>query len=109
MKSAKYAGYVAISERRELKEGSFMEHANITDIPTYGKFYVVIRTCSELKERHFMVHTNITDIPTYLRLCGRPHNLRYSLMLDGTGTELSLGFLETLFECASLLYEVGFW
>lgn len=50
MKSAKYAGYVAI---------------------TAG---------SELKGKHLMKHANIRDIPTYLRLCSRQHKRKYVAM-----------------------------
>jgi hypothetical protein len=35
LKSAKYAGYVAITAGSELKGGHLMKHANINDIPTY--------------------------------------------------------------------------
>jgi len=35
LKSAKYAGYVAITAGSKLKGRHFMKHANIRDIPTY--------------------------------------------------------------------------
>ena len=56
MKSAKYAGYVAITAGSELKGG------------------------------HLMKHANINDIPTYLRLCGRQHKRKYSAIVSGSGT-----------------------
>ncbi len=46
MKSAKYASYVALRKRSELKGRHFMGHDNITDIPTYLKTYA-----SELGQR----------------------------------------------------------
>jgi|GEM_PF-1623040 hypothetical protein len=40
-------------------------------------FYVATTARNPFQMRRFVDHANISDIPTYLRLCGRPHKRKY--------------------------------